>query len=86
VAAEVARWQTLADTLRRRVVAPTAATAEDRTVLLGVVDLARLLGRRRSWVEHHVDDLPPRRSLMGSPVWMRSDVERWIKTLPKYGE
>ncbi len=86
VAAEVARWQTLAEALRQRVVASTAAPAEDGTVMLGVDDLARLLGRRRSWVEHHVDDLPPRRSLCGQPVWLRSDVERWLKGLPTYGE
>jgi hypothetical protein len=54
-------------------------------VLVGTEEVGRMLGRSKSWIEQHVDELPPRRSLLGSPVWARTDVERWIKGLPKYG-
>jgi predicted DNA-binding transcriptional regulator AlpA len=54
--------------------------------IVGSDEVGRMLGRSRSWIEHHLDDLPPRRSLLGAPVWLRRDVEAWIKNLPKYGK
>jgi predicted DNA-binding transcriptional regulator AlpA len=64
-------------------VAPPPADGEQ---LLDAAEVARMLGRAKSWVEHHLDDLPPRKSLLGAPVWRKRDVEAWIKNLPKYGE
>ncbi len=54
-------------------------------VLLDYAGVARLLGVSRSWVEKHVADLPPRRSLAGTPRWIRSELEKWIRNRPKYG-
>jgi hypothetical protein len=54
--------------------------------LIGAAAVGEMIGRSRSWVEHHLDKLPPRLSLIGEPVWLKRDVERWIKGLPKYGE
>jgi hypothetical protein len=54
-------------------------------MVVGTAEVAEMIGRGKSWVEHHLDDLPPRRSLLGSPVWLKRDVERWIRSLPEYG-
>jgi predicted DNA-binding transcriptional regulator AlpA len=54
-------------------------------ILLDYAGVAHLLGVSRSWVEKHVADLPPRRSLAGMPRWLRSELERWIRSRPKYG-
>ncbi len=53
-------------------------------VLLDYAGVARLLGVSRSWVEKHVADLPPRRSLAGTPRWLKSEIEKWIRNRPKY--
>ncbi len=53
--------------------------------LVGPAEVGEMIGRGKSWVEHHLDELPPRRSLLGAPVWLKRDVERWIQSLPKYG-
>jgi hypothetical protein len=83
---EIAGYETLREALRLRTVAAATAHADDGEQLIGAEEFARILGRSKSWVEQHLDDLPPRRSLLGSPVWVKGDVERWIKALPKYGK
>jgi predicted DNA-binding transcriptional regulator AlpA len=73
--------------LARLIAAPTTEPNGDGSEeqLVGTPEVAEMLGRGKSWVEHHLDDLPPRRSLLGQPVWLRRDIEAWIKNLPKYG-
>ena len=62
-----------------------APTLSGDDVLLDYAGVARFLGVSRSWVEKHVADLPPRRSLAGTPRWLRSELEKWIRSRPKYG-
>jgi predicted DNA-binding transcriptional regulator AlpA len=58
----------------------------DQAELLGTREVARILDVSVSWIEKHVDDLPPRRSLCGAPRWLRADLEKWIKARPVYGK
>jgi hypothetical protein len=71
--------------LLTRLLAPEPKTNRASQQLVGAAEVADMLGRGKSWVEHHLDDLPPRRSLCGQPVWLKCDVEAWMKHLPKYG-
>jgi hypothetical protein len=71
--------------LARPIPSTAASSTVDGNLLLGTEAVARMIGRGKSWVEHHLADLPPRRSLLGQPVWLKRDVERWIQSLPKYG-
>lgn len=57
---------------------------EPQRQLLDARAVASLLGVSVSWVEKHARDLPPRRSLCGSPRWLRNDLDRWIRTRPTY--
>jgi hypothetical protein len=54
--------------------------------LLGAEQVGQMLGRGKSWVEHHLDSLPRRRSLLGEPMWLKSDVARWIEGRPEYAK
>ena len=54
--------------------------------LIGVDEVAHLIGLSASWVEKHPDALPARRSVVGNPRWLKSEVVAWIKNRPKYGE
>jgi predicted DNA-binding transcriptional regulator AlpA len=65
--------------------APPSLEPHGDKVLLDYAGVAHLLGVSRSWVEKHVADLPPRRSLAGTPRWLRSELEKWICSRPKYG-
>lgn len=49
-------------------------------------ELAELLSCSVSWIEKHTADLPPRRSLAGSPRWLLSDVLTWMKATKRYGK
>jgi predicted DNA-binding transcriptional regulator AlpA len=62
-----------------------AREAQSDGQLLDARAVAAVLDVSVSWVEKHVRDLPPRRSLCGSPRWLRSDLDRWIHTRPSYG-
>lgn len=54
-------------------------------VLLDAEQVAPMINRSVSWVEKHVKDMPKRVSLLGLPLWRKSDIDRWIKALPEYG-
>jgi predicted DNA-binding transcriptional regulator AlpA len=58
---------------------------QDADVVLDYAGVAAFLGVSRSWVEKHIADLPPRRSLAGTPRWLKSELEKWIRNRPKYG-
>jgi predicted DNA-binding transcriptional regulator AlpA len=62
-----------------------SATAPAEDCLIGPQEVADMIGMSRSWVEKHTDVLPPRRSVEGSPRWLRSDVVRWLRNRPAYG-
>ena len=53
---------------------------------LNVDDVAQLIGMSGSWVEKHVKDLPPRKSIVGNPRWEKRDIEHWMKNRPIYGK
>lgn len=52
--------------------------------MIGTEAVADRLDRSISWVEKHLDDLPPRRALAGSPAWREADINDWIRTTPRY--
>ena len=54
--------------------------------LIGVDEVARLIGLSASWVEKHPDALPARRSVEGNPRWLKSEVVAWVKARPLYGQ
>ena len=54
--------------------------------LIGVEEVAGLIGLSPSWVEKHPDALPIRRSVGGNPRWLKSEVIAWIKARPPYGQ
>jgi hypothetical protein len=84
-AVEIATYETLREALRLRIASGAVALVDDGEQIIGTEGLGRMLGRGKSWIEHHLDELPERRSLLGAPVWLKRDVEQWIKGLPKYG-
>lgn len=54
------------------------------SLLLSVVDVADLLGVSRSWVYAHRDQLPAPVRVGGATRWRRTDIERWVDTLPPH--
>jgi predicted DNA-binding transcriptional regulator AlpA len=58
---------------------------EDGDCLIGVAEVAALIGMSLSWVEKHTKVLPPRVSVEGNPKWRKSEIDRWVKTRPRYG-
>lgn len=54
--------------------------------LLKNKDVAARIKKSENWVEKHWRLLPPRVSLFGHPAgWLESDIDQFIKTLPKWG-
>lgn len=68
--------------LHQRSVAPVTRAADDR--IINAEELAKILGKSKRWVEGNLEDLPPRRSLVGNPCWLLSDVEDWMRKTPRY--
>lgn len=69
--------------LRERCREPLLPVASDRA--LSAAQVAELIGMSKSWVEHHHDELPLRRSIAGTPRWLLSDIETWLKNRARYG-
>lgn len=61
------------------------ASRPEGDMLIGVHEVAVMIGMSVSWVEKHAKVLPPRVSIQGNPRWRRSDLQWWIKTRPLYG-
>jgi hypothetical protein len=83
---EIADLVKLRDTLRLRLASGFAPKGDDGDRLICAEQVGGMLGRSKSWVDHHLADLPPRKSLLGEPMWLSSDIEKWMKNLPPYGE
>jgi predicted DNA-binding transcriptional regulator AlpA len=66
-------------------VAPTTRSADDGERLLSAAAVAQLSGFSKRWVEKHLEDLPPRRSVAGQPRWLRSEIEKWMRSRARYG-
>lgn len=45
--------------------------------------VAELLGVSKSWVEHNLEELPPRRRFGNRQRWLRSEIVTWMRTRPK---
>lgn len=45
--------------------------------------VAALLGVSKSWVEHNLEELPPRRRFGNRQRWLRSEMVTWMRTRPK---
>ena len=69
--------------LRERAAIPVARHGIDR--LIDAAEVGELLVRSKRWVEDHLEDLPERRSLSGSPFWLLSEIEQHIRETPLYG-
>ena len=70
--------------LREHCRSPLLPSAGDRA--LTAAEVAELVGLSQSWVEHHQQDLPPRRSIAGTPRWLLSEIEAWLKRTARYGD
>jgi predicted DNA-binding transcriptional regulator AlpA len=44
------------------------------------------IGKSRSWVEHHVEELPERRRVGGEGRWSERELERWMANRPRWGD
>lgn len=53
--------------------------------LIGAIGVGELIGRSESWVQKHTSVLPPRRSLVGGPMWLQSEIVEWMRNRPRYG-
>ncbi|HEY2775409.1 MAG TPA: hypothetical protein VGK20_15305 [Candidatus Binatia bacterium] len=69
--------------LQQRSLAPITRPAEDR--FISAEEVGKIINKSKSWVEHHHNDLPPRRNLAGNPGWLLSEVEALVKNAPRYG-
>ena len=38
-----------------------------------------MIGKSRSWVEHHLKELPPRRKVGGEGVWSEREIQIWMR-------
>ena len=54
--------------------------------LLGPADVAARIGKSRSWVEKHTDELPARRRVGGEGLWSEQELELWIRNRPRWGD
>jgi predicted DNA-binding transcriptional regulator AlpA len=54
--------------------------------LLGPAEVAARIGKSRSWVEKHPDELPPRRRVGGEALWSERELEAWIRNRPRWDE
>jgi predicted DNA-binding transcriptional regulator AlpA len=52
--------------------------------LIKVDEVARRIGKSRSWVEKHTSDLPPRVRVGRQCNWLESDIEAWIRSRPRW--
>ena len=69
--------------LQHRSLTPVSRLSEDR--IINAEELGQLLGKKKRWVEGHLDELPSRRSILGNPSWLLSEVENWMRKTPRYG-
>lgn len=58
-------------------------SAEPEEQYLDHAAVAELLGVSKSWVEHNLEELPPRRRFGNRQRWLRSEIVTWMRTRPK---
>lgn len=87
VAAMLVRALTAAGTLQARITRQAvmdAAHLRHQQRVLDYHDVAARLGRSVSWVERHLDALPPRREFAGAAGWLESDINEFLRVAPRY--
>jgi predicted DNA-binding transcriptional regulator AlpA len=53
---------------------------------LDAAEVGEMIGKSRSWVEHHVVELPERRRVGGEGRWSQREVEAWMHRCPSWSE
>lgn len=87
VAVMLVRALTVAGTLQARITRQAvmdAAQLRGQQRVLSYADVAERIGVSVSWVERHLDALPPRRNYGGMPGWLEADINEYLRTAPRY--
>jgi predicted DNA-binding transcriptional regulator AlpA len=53
---------------------------------LDAAEVGAMIGKSRSWVEHHVGDLPERRRVGGEGRWSEREIQHWMQNCPTWSE
>lgn len=83
---ELVRLAELRDVLLLAAFANGTAKRESGDRLLDAEAVAVKIGKSRSWLEKHTDELPPRRRVGGEALWSERELEAWIRTRPRWEE
>jgi len=83
-AAELARLSALHAVLLIAACANGPVRRDPGDRLLDVAAVAERIGKSRSWVSKHPDDLPARRRVGGEALWSERELEIWIKNRPRW--
>ena len=54
--------------------------------LLTAEGVGHIIGKSKSWVNKNRDFLPQRRQVGDKPMWLRSEILKWVKARPAWGE
>jgi predicted DNA-binding transcriptional regulator AlpA len=68
--------------LLARMIASREAAAEHNGAgdrFLDAAALGALIGKSKSWVEKHTEELPKRRKVGGEGMWSEREVQTWMK-------
>ena len=65
---------------------PTKAPSQNGDRFLDAEEVGRLIGKSRSWIEHNVDQLPPRRRVGGEGRWSEQEIQHWMLHAPRWNE
>jgi predicted DNA-binding transcriptional regulator AlpA len=57
---------------------------QDGDRFLDAAEVATVIGKSRSWVEHNVDILPERRRVGGEGRWSEREIQRWMQNAPRW--
>jgi predicted DNA-binding transcriptional regulator AlpA len=61
-------------------------SSENGDRFLDAAEVGVRIGKSRSWVEHHVEELPERRRVGGEGRWSERELERWMASRPRWGD
>lgn len=81
---ELARLTELRDVLMIAAFANGATRRDMGDRLLDAEADATKIGKSRSWIEKHTDELPSRRRVGGEALWSERELEAWIRTRPRW--
>jgi predicted DNA-binding transcriptional regulator AlpA len=58
---------------------PAVANGNGSDRFLDAAAVGAMIGKSRSWVEKHPEDLPKRRKVGGEGMWSEREVQTWMK-------